>query len=148
MRYQHLFLLIILGSVFSCRTRNVEPADEALFTGTFKASEVKEGNVLVYREGATNNIIPGYASYRIALLNENGERKVVLTEFTGERFEGIWTYSSPDQLLTLGALSPQPASITFVYKVESLTQSSLILVNTVPNPKTGQTINRLVLVPE
>ncbi len=138
----NLLVIVVLGG---CRKSNVR-ADEEVFTGVFKAEQVKEGGTIVYTLGATNNIIPGYSKFRLAFLPN--AKSVRITEYTGETFEGKWNYSASNSLLTLNQLNPAPYAGNFVFKVEEMKAGRLILLNTAPNPKTGETINRYVLIPE
>jgi hypothetical protein len=119
-----------------------------LFSGTFKAKEVKEGNTVVYRNEGTTNIIPGYSKYRIAFIAGTGKRTVRITEYNGEVFEGIWTYKDSDQSMTFSSLSPRPQVGNLVFQVTTAEIGLLVLNNTIANPKTGDTMNQYTLIPE
>lgn len=151
MKKQLIFIAISVLCIVqsqSCRRKSVEVKSVGFLVGTFKAQEVKEGNTIVYRLGASNNIIPGYANYRITFLSTTGKRSARIVEYNGGVFEGIWNYSESDNSLTFSALSPRPETGNLVFQVDKLERNSLILSNTTPNPKTGNTINQYTLIPE
>ncbi|TAE36031.1 MAG: hypothetical protein EAZ70_11535 [Runella slithyformis] len=146
--YLKLFILLaIVGQ--SCAKRKTDPTLSDLLNGTFKAKEVKEATLVVFREGAASNIIPGYSKYRITfLVTSSGRRNVKLTEYSGEVFEGTWSFDEANKLLTFNNLSPRPAAGNLAFNVDKLEKGTLILSNTKPNPKTGETLNQYSLVPE
>ena len=80
MKSHLIFCALLVFTAQSCK-RTPEPAsvNTDLFSGTFKAKEVKEGNIVVYRNEGTTNIIPGYSKYRIAFVADTGKRTVRIT---------------------------------------------------------------------
>ena len=142
-----IFILAIIGQ--SCKKSTVNSAKISLFNGTFKAKEVKEGTAVVFRQDATNNIIPGYSKYRITFtVLSTGRRNVKIIEYSGEVFEGTWGFDEATNILTFSNLSPKPAAGNLVFNVTTIEQGLLVLVNNTPNPKTGNTLNQYTLIPE
>lgn len=142
-----IILLLVIAQ--ACGKRNVSPTKNSFFNGTFKAKEVKEGNTIVYKEGTTNNIIPGYKNYRITFsVLTSGRRNVKLTEYSGEVFEGTWNYDEATNILSFTNLLPRPAAGTFAFVVDTAEEGLIVLTNSSPNPKTGDTINQYTLIPE
>ena len=120
--YQKCLILFLIPLFFaSCNSLNKNGVSKkSFFKGIFKAKEVKEGTVVVYREGSSNNIIPAYVKYRIAFSTDaSGKRSVKITEYTGEVFSGIWTYDDTESTLVFSSLSPRPASGDFKFDVIS-----------------------------
>lgn len=143
-----LFVIVTIFTSFTaCRPKNPKPTDDT-FKGTLKAIQVEEKKVLVYKSDATNNIIPGYARYRIQFIE--GDRKAVkLTEYTGEVFEGLWDYDKKLALLTFYDLQPMPYyEKAYNFGVSLAVNGEIILTSKYSNPKTGNTINEYTLVPE
>jgi|GEM_PF-1603614 len=148
-----LITVVALASVLlvpmSCRERN--PSDissNPLFAGSFIANIVKEGSVVVYRRGTTGNYIPGYAKFRIEFVAGAGN-KVRFTEYTGETFEGIWSYSEDNSTLSFRQLIPAlSAGNSIIFKVEKKERNDFVLSSISPNPKTGSTINQYTLISE
>ena len=143
--------LIILVTTHSCK-RTTEPAiagtNADLFSGTYKAKEVKEGNTVVFRNDGTTNIIPGYSRYRIAFSESAGKKIGRITEYTGEAFEGVYSYDDFGKLLTFSNLIPSPQAGNYVFQVTKAEKGELVLNNTMANPKTGNTMNQYTLIPE
>lgn len=143
--------LIFLFATQSCK-RNTEStipeSNEDLFSGIYKAKEVKEGNTVVFRNEGTTNIIPGYANYRIAFSESTGRKIVRITEYTGNLFEGVFSYNDSGKLLTFSNLQPAPQVGNYVFQVTKAEKGELILNSTVANPKTGNTLNQYTLIPE
>lgn len=102
-------------------------------------SSVKEGNNVVFTQGATNNIRPGYTSFKIEL-QSNGT--VVFTDFDGTRFTGQWELQE-DTKLVLKNLTPQPTgtSGTIEFAISDFTDTSMTLTRTTTSAKTGATVN-------
>ncbi len=151
----NLFLMLIGLLILSASCRNVDgnyPApggSTPLLAGSYKAKEVKEANVVVYADNATTNVIPGYAKYRLHFSSPSqGVNTVKLVESSGETFEGKWLYDATKSTLTLSNLSPRPAVGDLVFTVERFETDLLILRNTTPNLKTGETINQYTLTRE
>lgn len=151
MKTNLIYLLTGLVLLLSCKKGDEDktPDTPDSLLQSFKAQEVKEGTVVVFQLGGSGNIIPGYANYRLRFSkNTLGGNEVKLTEYSGETFEGTWVYDAAGSKLTLTNLSPRPAAGDMVFDVEKLEANSLVLLNTAPNPKTGETINRYMLIPE
>lgn len=156
------FVGILVTSLGSCecfRKKNIKPSKiventDLLKGKTFKAYQVKEGNVIVYKDGATNNIIPGYSQFRLTLdIDSRPVQIVQLIEFTGERFNGRWELTGEEtgkQILKLTALTPRPTNTNGVidFEVKEITAAKLLLNSLKDNPKTGGTINEYLLIPE
>lgn len=141
-----LFGSLILG-LSSCRQRDTPATPESnFFSGTFVAYLVKEGNTLVYQKGAVANVVPGYTNYKMTF-NSGNPQKVVFTEYTGETFEGVWSYSVSSSILSFSQLSPSPtAGNSLLFKVEKLDRTNLVLSSISPNIKTGNTLNQYTLI--
>ena len=105
---------------------------------------VKEGNTEVYKSGSTSNIQPGYGSFRLDL---SAPPTVILKEKDGSSFTGKFEITSSK--LSLSALTPEPTGTggKIEYDVNTATETSLVLTNASPNPKTGGTINVYTLIP-
>jgi hypothetical protein len=146
----YLILMLLIASQ-SCRKDDTSPSPgpTSLLLGSFKAKEVKEASQTVYADKSTTNIIPGYAKYRLRFsMPSLGVYSVKLVEYSGETFEGTWQYDPIRSILSLSNLNPRPASSDIVFTVEKLETGLLVLRNTTPSPKTGETINEYTLIPE
>lgn len=143
-----LVLGVLLAPV-SCRVRNLaDVTSNALFSGSFVANVVKEGSVVVYRRGTTGNYIPGYSKFRIEFV-AGSENRVRFTEYTGETFDGIWSYSEDNSTLSFRQLVPVPsAGNSIIFKVEKKERNDFVLSSISPNPKTGSTLNQYTLISE
>jgi hypothetical protein len=156
------FVGILITSLGSCecfRKKNITPNKTAETTDllkgkTFKAFQIKEGSTIVYKDGATNNIIPGYSQFRLTLdIDSRPVQIVKLVEFTGEKFNGHWElaeYGTGKQMLKLTELTPQPTNTngTIEFEVKEITATKLLLNSLKDNLKTGGTINEYHLIPE
>ena len=147
-KYYSSFLVVALLCCGSCRKTVDEVSKQSFFKGVFKAKEVKEGNTVVYRDGSTNNIIAGYANYRIVFSVTNATQNVKIIEYNGDTFNGVWSYNEATFTLTFSQLTPRPASGSYIFNVQSASADGLVLVNVTPNLKTGETINTYTLIPE
>lgn len=140
----------LIISLISCLTAGLfsqckAPLPGPNLTRTWKASEVKEGNVIVYRDGASNNIYPGYRQFRMSFQ----DNKVSYTEFTSETFSGNWALTNNNQTLTFTNIQPEPYGTGGVIDFTLIRWSTnqLVLRRNTPNPKTGDKINEYTLVP-
>lgn len=140
--------LLIISSLFACWACKVD--NPSPYRQKWKAKTVKENNVVVYVEGGTNNIYPAYKNFRLNLSDTN---LVVLNEFTGQAITGKWAIvgnGSGGKLLRLTQLLPEPAASGGVleYVIKKEPSDEFILENSKPNPKTGNSKNEYVLVPD
>jgi hypothetical protein len=131
------FLLMIVFVVVGCKSK-ITPMSERIIK-SWAISSVKEGNNVVFTQGATNNIRPGYTSFKIEL-QSNGT--VVFTDFDGTRFTGQWELQE-DTKLVLKNLTPQPTgtSGTIEFAISDFTDTSMTLTRTTTSAKTGATVN-------
>ncbi|GAB3993384.1 hypothetical protein GCM10028807_28470 [Spirosoma daeguense] len=145
--YSLFFILLV---IVSCsKPQDPAPSSSSILKGSFKAREVKEGSQTVYKETETANVIPGYAKFRLRLSTPDmGVFKAQLIEYSGETFDGKWTYDEKSQTLSLTNLSPKPAAGDLIYAVERVESGLVVLRSKTANPKTGQTINEYTLIPE
>ncbi len=139
------WVLLTTAQLLSCRPKEIAPPD---LGKVWKARSVKENGVLVYMEGNTGNIRPGYAGFRLDL---TGEEQVVYTDLDGRRLTGDWYMSTDYRRLILENLTPPPSAsagnIEF-YINDPLSESQLSLTRTNESRKTGNTVNEYELVPE
>lgn len=129
--------------VFSgCKTK--VKSTEELVKKIWIVQTVKEGNTEVYKQGSTSNIQPGYGSFRLDL---SAPPSVILKEKDGSSFTGKFEITSSK--LSLSGLTPEPTGTggKIDYNVNTATETSLILTNSTPNPKTYGTINTYTLIP-
>ena len=133
-----LYFLLIIGFAVAGCTPKVTLMSERIIK-SWAISSVKEGNNIVFTQGATNNIRPGYTSFKIEL-QSNGT--VVFTDFDGTRFTGQWELQG-DTKLVLKNLTPQPTgtSGTIEFTISDFTDASMTLTRTTANVKTGGTVN-------
>jgi hypothetical protein len=146
-------LITSLGSCDGCRNKNIVNPDKTLETidllkgKTFKAIQIKEASTIVYKDGATNNIIPGYSKFRLTFDIDSRPVKIVkLVEFAGEEFNGRWELTDDGtgkQILKLTALTPKPTNTDGIieFEVKGITAETLLMNSLKDNPKTGGTIN-------
>jgi hypothetical protein len=147
------FFIVNLVSCSGCRDKNLVNPDKSLETvdllkgKTFKAIQIKEGSTIVYKDNATNNIIPGYSRFRLTLDIDSRPVKIAkLIEYSGEEFNGRWEVvddGSGKQILRLVALNPVPTNTggTIEYEIKGNTAETLLMNSLKANPKTGDTIN-------
>lgn len=151
------YILLFLGlSLFlSCRQEVTEPDKflelQNLLNGGFKAILVRENTTIVFQEGASSQIIPGYSQYRLEFSGKLGENPTVkLKEYTGENFVGTWNltkYGIDGFKLTLSNLTPPPYGTNGIIEFEIILfdTSTIDLKNLSSSPKTGDTINQYKL---
>ena len=133
-----IYFLLILGFlVVGCKPK-VTPLAERIVK-SWTVSSVKEGNNVVFTQGGTTNIRPGYTSFRIELQSSG---TVVFTDFDGTRFTGQWELQG-DTKLVLKNLTPQPTgtSGTIEFTISDFTDTSMTLTRPTANVKTGGTVN-------
>lgn len=144
MKTKILFSLVVISLVVfaGCKTK-VKPTSD-LVKKIWIIQSVKEGSTEVYKSGSTSNIQPGYGSYRLDL---SAPPTVILKERDGSSFTGKYEITSSE--LNLTGLTPEPTGTggNIEYSVTTATETSLVITNSSPNPKTGGTINTYSLVP-
>lgn len=152
-----VMLTISIGACDGCRKKNQINPDKTVATidllkkKTFKAIQIKESNVIVYRDKATNNIIPAYSRFRLTLdVTTTTIRAAKLIEYTGEEFNGRWNVVD-DQgklILRLEAMRPWPTNTEGVieYEIKGSTEETLLMSSIKNNPKTGDTMNEYDLM--
>ncbi|MFD2572020.1 hypothetical protein ACFSUS_15355 [Spirosoma soli] len=143
----YLLLLLSLMELGSCQPKVVTPITD-LLAKVWKAKTVQEGDLLVFSLGATTNIKPGYAGFRLDLSQPN---KASLKDIDGRLVTGTWTVSTDNKRLILNNLNPKPTNtggIIEYYILETPTEASLQLERTAESRKTGNTIDKYALIPE
>jgi hypothetical protein len=109
---------------------------------------VKEGTTVVYTEGGTNNVKPGYSAFRLDLRKPT---EVTLKDIDGRSLVGTWSLSTDNKRLILENLLPKPTgtigTVEFTF-LTSPTEASMSMQRTAESRKTGNTINEYELVPE
>ncbi len=136
-----LFIFLTIGVLSQCKP----PLPGPDLNRSWKASEVKEGTVIVYREGASGNIYPGYSQFQMTFQ----EQKITYTEFTGDTFTGTWELTNNNQNLVFRNLNPEPYGIdgAIDYTLIRWSTNQLVLRRNTLNPKTGDVVNEYTLVP-
>lgn len=141
---KYLFLIVIT-LFYSCEPKEPKPVDIGII---WKARTVKENGQLVYTEGNTTNIKPGYSRFRMDLTAKD---QVNFTDIDGRKLVGQWSLSTDNTRLILENLTPPPSessgNIEF-YINTTPTRSQLSLKRTNESRKTGNTVNEYELVPE
>lgn len=132
---------------FSCQPKQVTPID-GLIGKVWKAKSVKEGATVVYTTGGTNNVKPGYNSFRLDLTKKD---QVTLKDIDGRTLVGTWSVSTDNSRLILENLVPKPTgtigTVEFVF-LATPTDASMNMQRTAESRKTGNTVNEYELVPE
>jgi hypothetical protein len=138
-----LLLLILVGR----QPKPVTPITSQI-SKVWKASTVKEGDILVFTLGASNNIKPGYTAYRLDLSQSD---KVTLKDIDGRLLTGTWSVSTDNKRLILDNLVPKPTKTSGLIEFTILSTpdgSSLNLQRLDESRKTGNTLNQYGLIPE
>ncbi|HAK77421.1 MAG TPA: hypothetical protein DCR35_01210 [Runella sp.] len=130
-------LLVSILVVTGCKPK-VTPLSERIVK-SWTVLSAKEGNNVVFTQGGTTNIRPGYTSFRIEFQSSG---TIVFTDFDGTRFTGQWELQG-DTKLVLKNLTPQPTgtSGTIEFTISDFTDTSMTLTRTTANVKTGGTVN-------
>lgn len=142
-----LALITLLALLAGCQPKTVKPITD-LLGKVWLAQTVKEGSVLVYTKGATNNIKPGYSAFKLDLSQPG---KASLQDIVGHQFVGTWTVSTDNKRLILDNLTPKPTNtggIIEYYILLTPDGQSLNLERTAESRKTGNTVNQYALIPE
>lgn len=143
-------LFIIQFTLFiysSCQPKAVTPID-GLIGKVWKAKSVKEGTTVVYTDGGTGNVKPGYSGFRLDLTKKD---QVTLKDIDGRTLTGTWSVSTDNTRLILEKLQPNPTGTvgTIEYLFLSLpTATNMNMQRTAESRKTGNSINEYELVPE
>lgn len=140
---------VALALLISCMVSACKPSNPSPYQRIWKASLVKENNLVVYSAGSVTNIYPGYSQFLLDLSSVNLAR---LTDYTGQTMTGKWVITADNAgspLLRLTELLPEPALSggTLDYTIRKEPGNEFILLNTKDNPKTGNTRNEYTLVP-
>ncbi|GAB3762222.1 hypothetical protein [Spirosoma pomorum] len=138
-----LLALILIG----CQPKPITPITSQI-SKVWKANTVKEGDVLVFTLGASNNIKPGYAGYRLDLSQID---KATLKDIDGRLLTGTWRVSTDNKRLILDNLVPKPTKTSGLIEFTILNTpdgSSLNLQRLDQSRKTGNTLNQYGLIPE
>lgn len=135
-------LLGVLILVSGCKKTPTPPVSERI-AKIWTAKTVDENQTTVYTRGGTNNVRPGYSSFKLDL---SSATTATLVEYTGETFKGQWSVPT-DTKLVLSGLSPQPTGTngTIEFTINSLADTELSITRTTSSLKTGGTINKYVL---
>lgn len=138
-----LLVLILIG----CQPKPITPITSQL-SKVWKANTVKEGDVLVFTLGASNNIKPGYTGYRLDLSQID---RAMLKDIDGRLLTGTWSVSTDNKRLILDNLVPKPTKTSGLIEFTILNMpdgSSLNLQRLDESRKTGNTLNQYGLIPE
>lgn len=137
---------LLMGMTVGLLSQCKAPVPGPDLNRSWKASEVKEGTVIVYREGSLSNIYPGYNQFKMAFQDD----KVTYTEFTGDTFSGTWELTNNNQTLTFRNLTPEPYGTNGVVDFTLIRWSTtqLLLRRNTLNPKTGDQVNEYTLIPK
>lgn len=142
-----IICLVTLSFLAGCKGNSPTPVSE-LIKKVWTVQVARENSTVVYTKGGSNNVKPTYSRFILDLSSAQGT-SVRLTEIDGTSFGGTYTLSSDNKRLTLNGLSPAPTgsngTIEFTITGE-VSATSLKLVRTTPNPKTGNTNNEYDLV--
>ncbi len=144
MRLSLFVVCLLLG--WGCKPKAVVPVS-GLIGKVWQAQLVKEGATTVYTQGATGNVRPGYANFRLDLSTPG---KVALTDIDGRTSVGTWTVSTDNRRLILENLVPkQSETIGTIeyYIVVPPTDAQLQVQRTAESRKTGNTVNDYTLIP-
>ncbi|AEI48668.1 hypothetical protein [Runella slithyformis] len=132
-----LYFLLLGFAIVSCKPQ-VAPMSERIVK-IWTANVVREGNSLVYTQGGSNNLRPGYTNFKIELQTGGA---VIFTDFDGVRFTGQWSLEG-DTKLVLKNLTPSPTgtSGTIEFSIGEFADGSMTLTRTTASTKTGGTVN-------
>lgn len=142
-----LLSILLLAALAGCQPKTVTPIT-SLINKAWKASTVKEADLLVFTLGATNNIKPGYTNFRLDLSRPDTVR---LKDVDGRLTVGTWTISTDNKRLILANLNPKPTNTGGVVEYYILNEPDGVLLRlerTAESRKTGNTIDQYALVPE
>lgn len=142
-----LACLVLLNLLAGCQPKPVPSIADQLGR-VWQAQTVKEGDAVVYTQGGSSNVKPGYVNFRLDLSQLGA---VKLKDIDGRQLTGTWTVSTDNRRLLLSGLNPRPTntdgSIDY-YIVEVPTTTSLRLERTAESRKTGNSLNQYGLIPE
>ncbi len=147
-KWSTLFIIHLTLFIYSsCQPKQVTPVD-GLIGKVWKAKSVKEGTTVVYTDGGTGNVKPGYSGFRLDLTKKD---QVTLKDIDGRTLTGTWSVSTDNTRLILEKLQPNPTGTvgTIEYLFLSLpTATNMNMQRTAESRKTGNSINEYELVPE
>lgn len=147
-KWSTLFIIHLTVFIYSsCQPKQVTPVD-SLIGKVWKAKSVKEGTTVVYTDGGTGNVKPGYSGFRLDLTKKD---QVTLKDIDGRTLTGTWSVSTDNTRLILEKLQPNPTGTvgTIEYLFLSLpTATNMNMQRTAESRKTGNSINEYELVPE
>jgi hypothetical protein len=138
-----LFLLLLMAG---CQPKAITPVS-SLIGKIWKAQTVKENTILVYTNGATSSVRPGYVRFRLDLTKPD---MVLLTDIDGRLTTGTWLVSTDNKRLILNNLSPAPSDTQGIIEYNILQtpdENSLQLQRTADSRKTGNSTNEYGLIP-
>lgn len=145
MKTHFIYISLCILLMSACKKDEAKPMSESI-RRVWKAKKVKQNDFVVYEHGVASNAIPGYINFR---LNLSDPSKVILIEFNDDRFNGEWELVGTQQLI-LSSLIPEPtfSGGTINYSLQVVNEDEIILTQSTPSIKTGNTINEYTLVPE
>lgn len=138
------FFIVHCTLILSCQPKEVAPLN---INRVWQAQTVKEGTAVVYTQGGTANVKPGYVNFRLDLTDPT---VVKLIDIDNRTLTGTWSVSPDNKRLILENLKPQPTNTIGTieyYIVEPPTAQNLPLQRTAESRKTGNTVNEYQLVP-
>lgn len=143
MKYIPIAFMLALFAGAGCKPSKVDSLEEQL-AKSWVADIVFEGSEQVYNSGGTNNSRPGYSNFRL-ILNPDGSLR--FTDFDGVSVNGEWVLEGETRLV-LKHLDPQPTETngTLEFLVSEISGHSVSLTRVATSPKTGNTINKYILL--
>ena len=138
-------LMLVLALVTVGCKKDAKPLSERI-AKAWTAESVKEGTVVVYTRGGSNNTRPGYSGFRLTLSTTAGVNTASYTEFDGNTFTGTWSLDGSSKLI-LSGLTPAPTGSggTLEFSITSIEDAKLVIKRLTASKKTGDTINEYTL---
>lgn len=142
---KHLIVMLLLSGLgWGCQAKRVTPVSVGK---VWKARTVLESTILVYTDGVSTNIKPGYARFRLDLSKPG---VCSYADIDGRVSTGTWILSTDNKRLILQDLQPQPTGTSGIieyYITANPTEATLNIQRTAESRKTGNTVNDYALIP-
>ena len=140
MRTKLLQISVLFIFAITACDKNKLPSVQERISKLYTVDKVTHDGIIVFVRNGTNNLFPGYSSFRLDLSVPGTAN---LREYTNQNFAG--TFSATDNMLTLSGLNPVPSNSngTVTYIIDSISDDGKMVQLTASsaNPKTSNTIN-------
>lgn len=147
--YYFLLFIFVFLSFSGCKSDGAEPKDPVAaflkkISFRWVIQSASEGGTVVFDTNNPSNFKVYYGKFILDLSNSPTVR---LTEVDGQVYTGKFVAIETTRILTLSALVPQPFNTNgnITYTIESVDDTTLILIRTEENPKTGISLTKYIL---